>query len=257
MSWVFLPPACPRSTPCLPACLRCRTASNSTIPAATETFRLSTWPRIGIDASQSHRSRTSRRRPVPSAPTTTAVGSVQVDLVVAHRRFAREADRPDAGLLQLLERARDVDDVRDPHVRDRAGRRLGRRAVERRRMPRLPDDARRARRIDRAQDRADVVRILDTVEHDEQAAAPAAAAPSSKIAARRAARCETLACHVGDHPLVHAAARRTIELARPSRPHGNTLARGCLDDGRQPSLRRARRAASRSRARPAALREPG
>ena len=56
---------------------RCRTASNSTMPAATDTFRLSTCPRIGIDTSQSHRSRTSRRSPVPSAPSTSAVGSVK------------------------------------------------------------------------------------------------------------------------------------------------------------------------------------
>ena len=58
--------------------------------------------------------------------------------------------------------------VGDPHVRDRAGRRLRRRAVERRRVTRLPDDAVRAGRVDRPQNRADVVRILDAVEHDDQ-----------------------------------------------------------------------------------------
>ena len=54
------------------------------------------------------------------------------------------------------------------HVRHRAGRRLRRNAVERRGVPRLPHDTVRARRIDRPQDRPDVVRILDAVEHDDE-----------------------------------------------------------------------------------------
>ena len=37
-----------------------------------------------------------------------------------------------------------------------------------RRVPRLPDDAVGAGGVDRPQDRADVVRILDAVEHDDQ-----------------------------------------------------------------------------------------
>src|SRR5690606_14715552 len=54
-----------------------RTASNRTTPAATETFRLSTWPAMGIETSTSHDSRTSRRSPVPSLPSTIATGTVQ------------------------------------------------------------------------------------------------------------------------------------------------------------------------------------
>ena len=53
-------------------------------------------------------------------------------------------------------------------MRDGARRRLGDGAVERRGVPRLPDDAVRAGGIDGAQNRADVVRILDAVEHDDQ-----------------------------------------------------------------------------------------
>ena len=53
-------------------------------------------------------------------------------------------------------------------MRDRAGRRLRGDAVERRRMPLLADDAVPPAASTRAQDRADVVRILDAVEHDEQ-----------------------------------------------------------------------------------------
>ena len=56
---------------------RWRTASKRTMPAATETFRLLTWPSIGIDATRSQRARTSRLRPCPSLPRTNAVGSVR------------------------------------------------------------------------------------------------------------------------------------------------------------------------------------
>jgi hypothetical protein len=59
-----------------PFARRWRTASNSAIPVATDTFRLDTMPAIGIDTSRSQLSRTSRRSPVPSAPTTKAVGAV-------------------------------------------------------------------------------------------------------------------------------------------------------------------------------------
>ena len=55
-------------------------------------------PRIGIETSRSHRSRTSRRRPVPSAPRTTAVGSVQSICVVLvrSRRPRGRSSRPPA-----------------------------------------------------------------------------------------------------------------------------------------------------------------
>ena len=138
-------------------------------PAATDTFRLLTAPAIGIDTIRSHRSRTRRRSPVPSAPSTIAVGSVQV----AARRSARapspsRPDRPDARRLQFVDRARDVHHGRDAHVRERAGRGLAR--PRRRATPRgASAGRRRARRRHRGpQNRADVVRILDPVEHDEQ-----------------------------------------------------------------------------------------
>lgn len=52
--------------------LRWRRVSLSTIPALTDTFRLSTLPSIGIDTSMSQCSRVSRRMPLPSAPITQA-----------------------------------------------------------------------------------------------------------------------------------------------------------------------------------------
>ena len=68
--------ACLGQRPRRPA-RRCRIASNSTTAAATETFRLATWPRIGIEARRSQDSRTRRRSPCPSAPSTKADGIVK------------------------------------------------------------------------------------------------------------------------------------------------------------------------------------
>src|SRR5581483_10622140 len=85
----------------------------------------------------------------------------EVDLVVPFAGVAREADRPHAGVLQRLQRARDVDDLGDLHVRHRPRRRLRGRAVEPRGVTRLPHDAVAACRVDGPQDRADVVRIFD------------------------------------------------------------------------------------------------
>src|SRR6185436_20834647 len=54
---------------------RWRTASYRQIPLATETFRLSTPPSIGMDTSASQVLRVSWRMPVPSAPSTSASGT--------------------------------------------------------------------------------------------------------------------------------------------------------------------------------------
>ena len=55
----------------------------------------------------------------------------EVDRVVASSSLRRRGHGPDPQLLQFLERARDVDDLGDLHVRDRAGRGLRGRRIER------------------------------------------------------------------------------------------------------------------------------
>jgi hypothetical protein len=50
------------------------TASNNAMPADTDTFKLETFPLIGIETTRSQVSLTRRRSPVPSAPSTKAVG---------------------------------------------------------------------------------------------------------------------------------------------------------------------------------------
>ena len=65
--------------------------------------------------------------------------------------------------------------------------------------------------VDRPQDRADVVRILDAVEDDDQRR-PVRAAQSDL---RR--RASAASSHLGHDALMHAAAGRAIELARARR----------------------------------------
>src|SRR6267378_5302511 len=55
---------------------RCRTASNKTTPAATETFSDFTGPTVGNDTTKSHRFRVSSCNPLPSPPRTIPTGDV-------------------------------------------------------------------------------------------------------------------------------------------------------------------------------------
>ena len=173
-----------------------------------------------------------------------------IERVVRLRRIPRQPHRPHAGRLQVLERARDVHHVRASR-RDRARRRLRRRAAERRRMPRLPHHAVRPRRVGRPQNRAEVVRILDPIEHDDQ---------------RRAFRLHDEifdaeaggVAHLGRNALVHAAARRALELRRALRGIGARRPRRRVDRvgaaGRRAGAARRRR---RTRSRGARRRAPG
>src|SRR6266478_3568049 len=55
---------------------RCRTASNNTTPAATETFNDFTGPTVGSDTTKSQRFRVSSCNPLPSPPSTIPTGDV-------------------------------------------------------------------------------------------------------------------------------------------------------------------------------------
>ena len=85
------------------------------------------------------------------------------------RRFRIEADAPIAEIAELAHRSREVGHRADRHVLEAAGGGLGERAGEFGRVP-----LGRHQRVDGeggagAQDRADVVRIGDLVEHDDEA----------------------------------------------------------------------------------------
>ena len=119
-------------------------------------------------------------------------------------------------------------------------------------MPRLPHDAVGAGRVDRPQNRADVVRILDAVEHDDERRARRAG--DQILDARRARALRD----VGDDALM----RRRRRAARSSsagatRRTGTPCALGGrTTSARRPPARSATRAAS-SRVRRAAPRAPG
>ena len=169
-----------------------------------------------------------RPRPAPSAAS-------------SRSRRSASARRPASPTVQtpasfsVLERPRDVHDLRDLHVRDGAGRRLRRRAVERRRVPRLPDDAVGAGRVDRPQNRADVVRILDAVEHDDAAARPSRRATRSSTLKRAG-----LLAPRRRRPGATRAARQPIELVgADARAPGRPAPRPA---GRRPSARSSARA---------------
>ena len=59
-------------------CAVLRRSSNRSMPVATETFRLSTVPNIGMLTISSHSSLVSRLRPFPSSPTTSATDRLSI-----------------------------------------------------------------------------------------------------------------------------------------------------------------------------------
>ena len=126
-----------------------------TTPAATDTFRLPprrTW------GSETTVAPLADQPPQPGPLGPEHQRRRQVSPLLMLPGVARQADRPDVGRLQLLYRPGDVDDGRDPRLRERPGRRLADDPVERRGMTRLADDARHPRGVARAQDGADVMR---------------------------------------------------------------------------------------------------
>ena len=139
----------------------------SATAAALETLRLAMAPSVAMRTSRSQLSRVSWRRPLPSAPSTSAERAGQAS---SSMRSAASSSRPmtmQVELLQLGQRPREVLHQRDRHMLERAGGRLRQRAVERRAVAPGHDEAAGAERRARAQDGADVVRVGHLVEHDE------------------------------------------------------------------------------------------
>ena len=149
----------------------------------------------------------------------------QVEVGIRLGRVARQPDRPDVGRLQR------------PRWPARCSRRsailtcaiapadaFAADAVDRRGAPRLPNHAVDARRVGDAQDRAEVVRVLDAVEHDDERRAVRRPHQIGDVVVGACPRCR---------PPRPGAARRAT--ARSSSAASTVLARG-----------RARAAASRS-----------
>jgi lysophospholipase L1-like esterase len=132
-------------------------------------------------------------------------GNPEIHFIVGLLPVGGESDGPDAGISQVFERARDVDDVGDFHMRQRTCRRLAGRAAERRGVPRLPDDAVRPCRIHRPEDRAEVMRIFDPIEHNEECG-------RRRVADKIVELVGFALLHVGDHTLMRRAPGLAVEF---------------------------------------------
>ena len=150
-------------------------SSNSTMPAATETLRLATVPRMGSRRARRRCSRVSRRSPLPSPPSTSAIGGASFARRTAARRASASAPTTQTpASLQPAQRARQI-----------------RRAIRRGTVSAAPVAAFSAAgvsfaecargtthgvdagRVGRAQAGAEVARILDLVEDEQPQCTPA------------------------------------------------------------------------------------
>ncbi len=92
-----------------------------------------------------------------------------IDLVVALSAALIQADDPNIAVLQLFERARDVGHACDGQMFGSSSRSLDRGACQSRGAPLGDDDSVSACAIGGANQRAQVVRIFDPVEHNDEA----------------------------------------------------------------------------------------
>ena len=128
----------------------------------------------------------------------------EIHAVVRLRGCRVETHRPDAKGLQFFEGARDVDDIDDGHPGHGAGGRLRGGRGERRGTALLTNQPPRTHRIDRPQDRTHVVRILDSIEYDDE----------RRLLAGRCEireRCGVAIVELSDDTLVDPAARLAVE----------------------------------------------
>ena len=164
----------PRSRPARPR------RSRSVTPAT---------PFSGMLTSSSHRWRTRRDSPLPSAPEHEGdrpVGGGQVPQ--AGGRVAVEADDPHAPARELLQGGGQAADDGEPQVLDGPGRRLGDRGRDVHGPVAGQHDPGGAGALGRAQQRAEVAGIGDAVDrHEERRPRPAAAGQVLERASRRAA----------------------------------------------------------------------
>ncbi len=124
---------------------------------------------MGMMAWWSHSSATRRRMPEPSEPRTRQVGTVEIEGVDGHRVGGRgDRDQPQASLLEVGESAGHVGDLGDRQVLGGAGGGLGRHRGDHGSAVARDDQAVGAGQVGRAGHGAEVVRILDAVEGDQE-----------------------------------------------------------------------------------------
>ena len=141
------------------------------MPHATETLRLAICGAVGRRTATSQRSRTRRRSPLPSAPSTRArsfAAGTSSGVAVA---VGVEGDPPVAERGELLERSGQVDHLDHGDEVEGARGRLGHDAAELGAAPLGQDYGAHLESRGRAQDSAEIVRIVDLVEHQHHIAA--------------------------------------------------------------------------------------
>ena len=82
--------------------------------------------------------------------------------------FLGEADARERALAEFGQGAGEIRHEDDGNNVERAARRFGQRASERRAVPVMQHETNRPEGRSRAQDRADILRVCDLIEHDEQ-----------------------------------------------------------------------------------------
>ena len=137
-----------------------------------------------------------RAEPLPLAPDDDRDRAAQVGLAGRQRGVRLGPDDPQPADVQVGQRARQVVDGRQQQVLDGAGRGLDRRRGQRRLAMGREDDAVDARGLGAAQQRPDVLRVLERVEHEHERPARRARSPGRGSrrrrrtgAARRRGRC--------------------------------------------------------------------
>ena len=117
---------------------------------------------------RSARRRTAGPRPWPSLPDDDGQRAAQVALSGGHRGIALGAGDPDAARVEIAQRRRQVVDRTQQEMLDGAGRGLYRGRAERRLPMGREQDPVHAGGLRAAQKRADVVGVLERIEHEDE-----------------------------------------------------------------------------------------
>ena len=151
-----------------PPASRWATASNRSTDPATAALSDPIAPRMGIRMNRSQRRRMAGPRPWPSLPTTIASGPRRSVWRAVSGASASGSDDPQAVRAEVGERAGQVVDRAQQQVFGGARRGLDRGRRQRRLAPGREDHAVDAGRLGAAEQRAEVLRILERVEDEHE-----------------------------------------------------------------------------------------
>ena len=123
---------------------------------------------MGILTTKSHRRRTADPQPLALVTDHQRDGTAKIRLAVGERGVRLRADDAHAPHVEVRERAGQIVDGHEQEVLDRARGRLHRRRGERCLAPSREEDSVDAGGLGAAQQAAEVLRILERVEHEDE-----------------------------------------------------------------------------------------